>query len=159
MVKRYSKIMKKRGSAKKHRRTLKKRGSKTRKHYNSKGGKIRPNSTTHFESEMDEGIETDNIDELLPLGFDDAEIEMYIAQYDLHTNDIINAYLEIARHSPFNQTWTTYNDIIESPFDLNVERYPGRSYNKRDIAKAVLEYFDDSMLGGKIRNRNRQKKK
>lgn len=104
-------------------------------------------------------ITDEDIQRLLPLGFDDAELEMYFQQYNLHPDDFINKYLDIARSTPFNQTWQTYDDVIQSDDDLNVERYPGRPYDKRDIAKDVLNFFDETMQQGGKRKHRRHKRK
>lgn len=107
----------------------------------------------------------DEIQILVAIGFEDDELEMYLnSTTGLNPGDFINKYLEISRNSPFNQQWQSYNDILQSGYELNID-YNGRSLTKRDIAEAVLRYFDEEMTprqGGKRkksrRTRYRRKK-
>jgi len=120
---------------------------------NSQSMDIDDNNTQHYQ------VSDEDIEHLLPLGFDDSELEIYFQQYNLHPDDFINTYLDIARSTPFNQTWQTYDDVLQSNDELNVERYPGRPYYKRDIAKDVLTFFDETMQQGGKRKHRRHKRK
>jgi len=109
-----------------------------------KGGRARPYNYNIDEDMMDEDNERIMYPRLIALGFDDAELEaLFVAERELTEDIIINTYLEVARSRPYCQNWQTESDAAAAADNINVERYPGRNYEKRDIARYVYGLISD----------------
>ena len=98
-----------------------------------------------------------NIQELLNLGFEEEELEMFFETYNVDNNEIIDKYLEVASSPPYNLSWNTTEDAENADYETNVLKPNGTNYTKHDIANDVLSYFSDNMQGGKKR-KNKSKK-
>jgi hypothetical protein len=119
--------------------------------------------------DIDEPNNTDNI--LNALGFEDGELEMF---FDMNSDSdvsseqliqqLIQRYLEIAREEPFNLDWQSVQNAIVSPYQTSAIKPNGTPFTKHDIAKDVLDSFDDDMQQGgykrrKSKTRTRKTKK
>lgn len=142
-----------------------------------KGGRDIPPNYMNQTPIDDDNMDIDdnmNIDEeqtyprLNALGFDDDELEaLFMDRGDL-TEDLINLYLQVARSRPYCQYWQTEADAADAAYEINVERYPGRNYEKRDIAKYVYGLISnneqpelepcESIQGGYKRKNKRTRK-
>jgi hypothetical protein len=100
-----------------------------------------------------------NTQQLLNLGFEEDELEMFFDTYNLDNNEIIEKYLEIASSAPYNLNWHTVEDVEHADYDTNISKPNGTTYTKHDIANDVLSYFSDNMQGGKKRKNKRNKSK
>jgi hypothetical protein len=73
--------------------------------------------------------------------------------------------LEISREEPFNLDWESVENAILASYMTGAFKPNGIQYTKHDIAKVVLESFDDIQEGGykkrqrKIRKTKRRKTK
>lgn len=95
---------------------------------------------------------------LTDLGFEEEEIEILSEMEGIGLNEIMEKYMAVANSAPFNMNWTTEDDAINAPYNLN-----GSQYTKHDIAKDVFNsYFQDQSAGKKRRKtqtRRKHKKK
>ena len=116
--------------------------------------------------DIDNNIPDVDFQYLYQLGFEEEELEMLFSDTNLQIteNDLINLYLEIATNKPYCQNWDTIEDAVSSGYELNIDRYAGRRYNKRDIAEDTLGYIQEPeqlepcVSGGK-KNKKRKGRK
>ena len=108
--------------------------------------------------------DTDNI--LNALGFEDGELEMYFemnrdsdVSSEQLIQQLIQRYLEIAREVPFNLDWQSVQYAIDSPYQTSAIKPNGTPFTKHDIAKDVLESFDDILEGGYKRRKSKTRTK
>jgi len=112
-------------------------------------------------------MDIDNTDNILnALGFEDGELEMFFEMNNhVSSEQLIQKYLEISREEPFNLGWLNVQNAIDSPYQTIAIKPNGTPFTKHDIAKDVLERFDDILEGGykrrkpKSKNKNRKLKK
>jgi hypothetical protein len=116
---------------------------------------------------MKAGFEQMDIENpLQDLGFEDGELEMFFNDNpDVSSEQLIQRYLEISKEEPFNLDWESVENAILASYMTGVFKPNGTQYTKHDIAKVVLESFDDIQEGGykkrqrKIRKTKRRKTK
>jgi hypothetical protein len=116
---------------------------------------------------MKAGFEQMDIENpLQDLGFEDGELEMFFNDNpDVSSEQLIQRYLEISREEPFNLDWESVENAILASYMTGAFKPNGIQYTKHDIAKVVLESFDDIQEGGykkrqrKIRKTKRRKTK
>jgi hypothetical protein len=106
--------------------------------------------------------DTDNI--LNALGFEDGELEMFFEMNSDVSSEqliqqLIQRYLEIAREVPFNLDWQSVQNAIDSPYQTSAIKPNGTPFTKHDIAKDVLESFDDILEGGYKRRKSKTRTK
>jgi hypothetical protein len=108
--------------------------------------------------------DTNNI--LNALGFEDGELEMFFemnSDSDVSSEQLIQQliqrYLEIAREEPFNLDWQSVQNAIDSPYQTSAIKPNGTPFTKHDIAKDVLESFDDMQEGGYKRRKSKTRTK
>ena len=112
--------------------------------------------------DIDETNNTDNI--LNALGFEDGELEMFFEMNSDVSSEqliqqLIQRYLEIAREEPFNLDWQSVQNAIDSPYQTSAIKPNGTPFTKHDIAKDVLESFDDILEGGYKRRKSKTRTK
>jgi len=106
--------------------------------------------------------DTNNI--LNALGFEDGELEMFFEMNSDVSSEqliqqLIQRYLEIAREEPFNLNWQSVQNAIDSPYQTSAIKPNGTPFTKHDIAKDVLESFDDILEGGYKRRKSKTRTK
>ena len=108
--------------------------------------------------------DTNNI--LNALGFEDGELEMFFemnrdsdVSSEQLIQQLIQRYLEIAREEPFNLDWQSVQNAIDSPYQTSAIKPNGTPFTKHDIAKDVLESFDDILEGGYKRRKSKTRTK
>jgi hypothetical protein len=114
--------------------------------------------------DIDETNNTDNI--LNALGFEDGELEMFFemnrdsdVSSEQLIQQLIQRYLEIAREVPFNLDWQSVQNAIDSPYQTSAIKPNGTPFTKHDIAKDVLDSFDDILEGGYKRRKSKTRTK
>lgn len=100
-----------------------------------------------------------NIQQLLNLGFEEDELEMFFDTYNnVDENELVEKYLEVARGNPYNLNWNTVEDAEQANYDIGVQKSNGTTYTKHDIANDVLSDLYDQMHGGKKHKKTNNKK-
>lgn len=75
------------------------------------------------------------------LGFEEGELEMFFDTTDFTENDLVDMYLEIAQHPPYNLNWGSERVAINADYMLGIYKRNGVEYTKHDIAEDTLSYF------------------
>lgn len=107
-----------------------------------------------------EQMDIDNNDNTLQaLGFEDGELEMFFYENpNVSSDQLIQRYLEISREDPFNLGWQSVQNAIDSPSQTSALKSNGTKFTKHDIAKDVLDSFDDMQHGGYKRSLRKPRK-
>ena len=110
---------------------------------------------------MKAGFEQMDIDNpLQDLGFEEGELDLFFYDNpDVSSEQLIQRYLEISREDPFNLGWENVENAILAPYMTGAFKPNGTQFTKHDIAKVVLESFDDIQEGGYKRSLRKIKRR
>ena len=109
--------------------------------------------STSISEEDEQHLSESELELLQNLGFEEDELEMFFHRdYFRHISveELIERYLEIAQHPPYNLNWSTKEEAIEGAYNI-----------KRRIAETTLEsyYHPNNEAEGAGRSKKSHKKK
>lgn len=95
---------------------------------------------------------------LADMGFEEGELEMFFDTTDFSENDLVNKYLEIAQHPPYNLNWNEQRARLPNNYMIGVYKRNGVEYTKHDIVEDTLTYFYDQIDQGRAEGIRKKKR-
>lgn len=95
------------------------------------------------------------------LGFEEGELEMFFDITNISENQLVQRYLDIAQHPPYNLNWDSERVANNADYMLGVHKHNGIEYTKHDIVEDTLTSFYDEAqgLGQGVRKKKRGTRK
>jgi hypothetical protein len=81
-------------------------------------------------------------EQLQHLGFDYDVTEIALTHYPITIEQLVNSYLHVAQHPPYNRNWQNYAAASNAPDNFTIN---GMTFNKSNIANETLHFIGENI--------------